>query len=230
MPFTTIFFDLDHTLWDFETNSKETLHEIIKEFDLMQKGLPSAETFIQCYQQINDQMWDEYRRGLLDRITLRNSRFHMAMLVFGIDNYDESLEMGEFYLRESPRKKNLFPHAIATLEYLREKYKLHIITNGFDEVQYIKLEHSNLACYFDHVITSEAANSKKPEPEIFEYALSMTNSTVSDCIMIGDSLDQDIAGARNYGIKTVYFNPNKIQHNEQVNYEISSLHELKEFL
>lgn len=227
MPYTSIFFDLDHTLWDFETNSTQTLLEIVNKFQLMQLGLPSSAQFISCYQKINDKMWDDYRRGLIDRTTLRNNRFHKALLVFGIDNYEMSLEMGEYYLRESPLKKNLFPHALETLAYLKDKYKLHIITNGFNEVQFIKLEHSELAPFFTHVITSEAANSKKPEAEIFDYALRLANTTAKESLMIGDSLEQDIAGARNYGMDQVFFNPHKIKHAAQVSYEIYALHELK---
>ena len=230
MPYKTIFFDLDHTLWDFETNSAQTLHELITNFDLMEKGLPSAEKFISCYRQINDKMWDDYRKGLVDRTTLRNTRFHKALLEFNIDEYDLSLKLGEFYLKESPLKKNLFPHAIETLSYLKKKYDLHIITNGFNEVQFIKMEHSELAPFFTHVITSEAANSKKPEAAIFDYALNLTKVKPNECIMVGDSLEQDIAGARNYGIDQIFFNPNKIKHADKVSFEIFSLDELRAIL
>ena len=230
MPYTTIFFDLDHTLWDFETNSAHTLHEIIRDFDLMQKGLPSAEKFILRYQQINDKMWDDYRKGLVDRSTLRNSRFHHALLEFEIDDYELSLKMGEYYLRESPLKKILFPHALETLSYLKNKYELNIITNGFKEVQFIKLEHSLLAPYFTHIITSEAANSRKPAAGIFDYALQLSNAKAIESIMIGDSLEQDIEGARNFGMDQIYFNPKKIKHSEKVSFEIHSLEQLKTIL
>ena len=230
MQYNTIFFDLDHTLWDFQTNSTETLHEIIKHFGLLELGLPSAEKFISCYQQINDKMWDDYRKGLIDRFTLRNSRFYKALLQFEMDEYELSLKMGEYYLRESPLKKNLIPQALETLSYLKNKYDLHIITNGFNEVQFIKLEHSALAPFFTQVITSEAANSKKPEAAIFEYALKLTKAKASESIMIGDSLEQDIVGARNFGMAQVFFNPNKIKHAEQVSFEITALDELRELL
>lgn len=230
MQYSTIFFDLDHTLWDFETNSTQTLLEIVKEFQLHEKGLLSAENFISQYQQINEAMWEEYRKGLVDRVTLRNTRFHKALLQFNIDDYELSLKMGEYYLRESPLKKNLFPHALETLTYLKKKYDLHIITNGFNEVQFIKLEHSALAPFFTHIITSEAAESKKPEAKIFDYALQLSNAPVNKSLMIGDSLEQDIIGARNYGMHQVFFNPNKIKHSEEVSYEIHSLHELTQIL
>jgi putative hydrolase of the HAD superfamily len=230
MPFKTIFFDLDHTLWDFDTNSTNTLLEIVEKYELISHGLPSTIEFISCYQSINEKMWEEYRLGLVDRTTLRNTRFHKALLAFGIDNYDLSLQLGDYYVKESPLKKNLFPHALETLTYLKKKYELHIITNGFNEVQFIKLENSLLAPFFTHIITSEAANSKKPESEIFDYALKLAQAKVEDCVMIGDSLAQDIAGARNFGMKQIFFNPNKIQHTAEVSYEINSLHELKEIL
>lgn len=221
-----IFFDLDHTLWDFETNSRETLLEIIADFSLLEKGLPSTELFINRYQQINTEMWDDYRKGLLDRLTLRNTRFHRALLAFDIDDYELSLKLGEQYLKRSPIKKNLFEGALQALSYLKNKYELHIITNGFNEVQFIKLEHSQLAPFFTHIITSEAANSKKPEKEIFDYALNLAQAKTSESIMIGDSLAEDIQGARNYRIDQIYFNPHKNQHTQQVTFEISSLLEL----
>ena len=221
-----IFFDLDHTLWDFETNSRETLLEIIADFSLLEKGLPSTELFINRYQQINTEMWDVYRKGLLDRLTLRNTRFHRALLEFDIDDYELSLKLGEQYLKRSPIKKNLFEGALQALSYLKNKYTLHIITNGFNEVQFIKLEHSQLAPFFTHIITSEAANSKKPEKEIFDFALNLAQAKSSESIMIGDSLAEDIQGARNYGIDQIYFNPHKNQHMQQVTFEISSLLEL----
>ena len=221
-----IFFDLDHTLWDFETNSRETLLEIITEFSLLEKGLPSAQVFINRYQQINTEMWDDYRKGLLDRLTLRNTRFHRALLEFDIDDYELSLKLGEQYLKRSPLKKNLFEGALQALSYLKNKYTLHIITNGFNEVQFIKLEHSQLAPFFTHIITSEAANSKKPEKEIFDFALNLAQAKTSESIMIGDSLAEDIQGARNYGIDQIYFNPHKNQHTQQVTFEINSLLEL----
>ena len=230
MQYSAIFFDLDHTLWDFETNSTQTLQEIVSKFNLLEMGLPSADEFISSYQEINERMWEEYRKGKLDRVILRNTRFHKALIEFGIDKYPLSLEMGEYYLRESPLKKNLFPHALETLSYLKQKYDLHIITNGFNEVQFVKLEHSELAPFFTHVITSEAANSKKPEAAIFDYAMRIANAKPENSLMIGDSLEQDIAGARNYGIDQVFFNPNKIKHAEQVSYEIYALHELKTIL
>ncbi len=230
MRLTTIFFDLDHTLWDFETNSRETLLEIVRDFNLVQIGLPSSEQFIQRYQSINDAMWEDYRKGLVDRTTLRNTRFHKALLEFNIDNYSLSLEIGEYYLRESPLKKNLFPHAIETLTYLKKKYDLHIITNGFNEVQFIKIEHSGLAPFFKHIITSEAADSKKPAASIFDFALNLAKAHYTQCIMIGDSLEQDIIGAREYGMQQIYFNPTKVKHEEKVSFEISSLDELLNIL
>ncbi len=230
MSLTTIFFDLDHTLWDFETNSTETLKEIIEDFKLEEKGLISSINFIRRYQQINDQLWDEYRKGLIDRETLRNTRFHRALLEFNINDQAMANDIGEYYLRASPLKRNLFPHAIETLSYLKKKYELHIITNGFNEVQFIKLDKSGLLPFFKHVITSEAANSKKPEHKIFEYALNLSSSSVEQSLMIGDSMEQDILGAKNFGMQQVFFNPGKIKHDEKISYEIHSLDELKNIL
>lgn len=226
MQLTTIFFDLDHTLWDFETNSRETLHEIIENFGLVELGIGNPDAFISTYQRINDALWEEYRKGRIERETLRNARFQIALKEFGIDNAELAHQIGDFYIRESPLKKNLFPNAIETLTYLSEKYKLHIITNGFNEVQFIKLRESGLSKFFSEVITSEAASSKKPESKIFEYALKLSKSNVEECIMVGDSLEHDIVGARNFGMKQIYFNPKAIAHQEMVSHEITSLEEL----
>ena len=147
---------------------------------------------------------------------------------------DETLakQMSERYLDILPTKTNLFPHCIELLEYLTaKKYPMHLITNGFEKTQYQKIKNSGIDRFFTHMVTSEQAGIMKPHAAIFEYALNLTKSTAEKCIMIGDTLEVDILGAKNMGMDTVYFNPAK-PHNDKVipTYVIGSLNELKTIL
>ncbi len=226
MPYEHIFFDLDHTLWDLETNSRETLTELFIEFKLSESGINSPHDFIKEYLHINDRMWVEYRKGLIDKNTLRNSRFHEAFQLFGINNILLAEKFGNEYVKRGPLKTNLFPHTIEVLQYLEQKYKLHIITNGFEEVQHLKMKHSRIDKYFLNIITSEAAGYKKPDIRIFQYAIKKANATLANSLMIGDNLEADIAGAREAGLHQLFFNPQKEKHSQQITFEINNLNQL----
>ena len=230
MPYEHIFFDLDRTLWDFETNSYETLSELAIKYKLSEKGIDSIDEFIATYIQINERMWDEYRKGLIDKNTLRYGRFHETLGKYKITDRDLSENFGNDYISISPLKTNMFPHTIEVLQYLNEKYSLHIITNGFEEVQHIKIKNCGIKHYFDQIITSERAGFKKPDIRIFQYSLDIVNAKPSDSLMIGDSLEADIAGARNAGLHQIYFNPQGDKHDEDITCEIKSLKELLTFL
>lgn len=223
-----IFFDLDHTLWDFETNATETLGEIYSHFRLKDKGVASASGFINMYKSINEKMWDDYEKGKISKEYLRTRRYYKTLLSFGIKDNKLSEKIGEFYIKESPKKTNLFPRAIETLSYLAEKYKMHIITNGFVEVQYLKLKNSGLRNYFEKIIISEEVGSNKPEKKIFSHALMSAGAKKQESVMIGDNLGTDILGAKNSGLDQCFFNPSKKEHKEKITFEISSLDELKE--
>lgn len=134
------------------------------------------------------------------------------------------------YITISPTKKELFPYAHETLDYLQKKYNLYVITNGFNEVQFTKLKNSDLDKYFNKVFTSEDAGAQKPNPVIFEHALKETQSSKQDSIMIGDDLQVDVLGAKNVGLDQVFFNPFKQEHKEEITHEINSLKELQEIL
>ena len=220
-----IFFDLDHTLWDFAKNSKETLSEAFELFSLASLGINWNE-FIHEYWIVNDAFWDDYRKGRVTKEELRYNRFHFTLKHFDVDNFELATSIGDYYVKYSPHKQNVFPNTHETLNYLKSKYKLHIITNGFEEVQYIKLEKSNLAQYFEEVITSENAGVKKPDPKIFNYALELSNAEVQESLMIGDNLEADILGAKEVGIDQVFFNPDGLPNNEEVTFEIQNLKEL----
>lgn len=230
MPYKNIFFDLDRTLWDFETNSHETLTELIAKYKLKEKGIDSDEEFIRNYYLINDRMWEEYSKGLIDKTELRYGRFQKALQHYNIDEIHTAKSLADDYIAYSPLKTNLFPHTAEVLQYLSDKYTLHIITNGFEEVQYIKLKNCNIQHHFNQIITSERAGYKKPDKEIFEYSLNAANATTHNSLMIGDSLDADILGARNAGIHQVFFNPKEQQHTENITHEIRELKDLMSLL
>jgi putative hydrolase of the HAD superfamily len=225
-----IFFDLDHTLWDFKTNATETLWELSDKYKLLEKGIGSVEVFIDNYISINDYLWEDYRKGTISKEQLRFERFHQTLKKHKIVNIDLCNKLSDDYISLCPSKTNLFPNAIKTLTYLKEKYSLHIITNGFEEVQHIKLKNCKLNPFFSEIITSERAGHKKPDIRIFEYAMNSTNAFPEECIMIGDSLEADIIGARDAKINQVYFNPDKNSHSENVTHEISNLYELTNIL
>ncbi|MGC4022085.1 MAG: YjjG family noncanonical pyrimidine nucleotidase [Cyclobacteriaceae bacterium] len=224
-----ILFDLDHTLWDYETNSREALSELFKEYRLNEKSVDEEE-FLKTFYVINNELWDLYDRGLLHRDVIRNERFHKILLHHGIDDYDLSLKLSHDYISESPKKKNLMEGCKETLDYLHSKYPMIIVTNGFDEVQSTKLSSSGIQYYFKDIVTSARAGHKKPAKEIFEFALRENDFSADQAIMVGDNLLTDIAGARNAQIDTVFFNPSKIKHDSPVIFEIEKLPELLNFL
>lgn len=225
-----VFFDLDHTLWDYEMNSEEALHELYDKYELGGLGSVPFNEFFKGFVAINTEIWDAYDRGLTGKEVIRFERFDRVFRHAGIKNYDLSLEFSEDYIKESPKKGNLVAHSKDVLDYLVDRYSLHIITNGFDEIQSVKMESSGITKYFKSVITSARAGCKKPEKEIFEFALRENGFVCSDSIMIGDNLLTDIAGARNASVDTVYYNPYGLPHSETVTYEISSLKELTTIL
>jgi putative hydrolase of the HAD superfamily len=229
MKYKCILFDLDHTLWDYEMNSRESLSEMYIEFGLDRKQV-IEESFLQTFYVINNELWEKYDRGLLHRDVIRNERFHKILLELGIDDYEMSLQLSNKYISVSPKKKNLVEGCKEILNYLHLKYSMLIVTNGFDEIQSTKLSSSGIDHYFKSVVTSARAGHKKPAKEIFEFALSEAGVSSTEAIMIGDNLLTDIAGATNASIDTVFFNPNKIKHDSVVNYEIETLAELMNFL
>lgn len=221
-----IFFDLDHTLWDFETNSLETLKEIFEKHSLKAAGIPDVETFIEVYHRHNHRLWSDYRRGEISKEVLRVQRFGLCLNDFGITDPFIIEAIANDYVTISPTKTNLFPHVYEILTYLKSKYRLHIITNGFVEVQYTKLERSRLRPYFANVITSEEAGANKPDAAIFNYALKLANASAEASLMVGDNAEVDIDGARLAGIDQVLFDFTDEQQDSLATYRITSLSQL----
>jgi YjjG family noncanonical pyrimidine nucleotidase len=225
-----IFFDLDHTLWDYDTNSKETLLELYKTHDLGSRGVHLFDDFFSTFKMVNLNLWDLYDRGVITSEVIRKERFKQILEPF--QAFEQSLcdTLSTDYLASCPKKCNLMPGTIETLDYLAGQYDLTIITNGFEEIQNTKLHAGNLQGYFNHVITSQKAGYRKPAREIFDYALKVNDIAHHEAIMIGDNPVTDIGGAKNAAIDTVLFNPEKMRYSVTAHYEISNLNELREFL
>ncbi len=227
--YKNIYFDLDRTLWDFQTNSEKTLFDLIEKF--APTLIPRFKEFLTIYYELNEKLWVQYRDGLLKKEVLRIKRFSDAFEQMNYLHSDFSEQFSNDYIKESPLKTTLFPYTIEILNYLKNKnYRLFLLTNGFQEVQIVKIRESGLQAYFDKMITSEEAGYQKPHRKIFEYALKTVNAKKDESIMIGDDLENDIYGARRFGMDTVFFNPEGIKHKQKTNYEISSLKELQAIL
>lgn len=230
MKYKCILFDLDHTLWDFETNSSTTLSELYEAHDLNKQGVTNLVDFKKVFSRINTDLWTRYDAGLINREEIRFHRFRNILGHFGIADEKLSMTLSDEYVLQSPKKSALMPNAIDSLEYLASRYPLTVITNGFDEIQGTKLASSGITQYFKSVVTSARAGHKKPAREIFDFALAENGYAHHEAIMIGDNLLTDIGGARNANIDTVYYNPDRTAHTETVNFEIHDLKQLREIL
>lgn len=228
-PYKCIFFDLDHTLWDYECNARETLHEQHTTYGLQERGV-ALDDFHRHFREINVRLWELYDRGQITNDIIRNHRFRRVLERFDIDDDKLSDDLSHAYFYGCPKKANLVPHAKETLEYLSRHYSLTVVTNGFEEIQSVKLLAGNITHYFDYVVTSQKAGYKKPARGIFDYALSLNSLRCHEVIMIGDNLLTDIAGARNASIDTVFYNPAALAHDEEVKHEIRCLSELQKIL
>jgi YjjG family noncanonical pyrimidine nucleotidase len=215
-----VFFDLDHTLWDFEKNSALTFKHVFSNYN----------EFIDIYVPINAKYWKLYRDEQITQQELRYGRLREAFDVMKYTVDDELLyTLSAEYVNNLPRFNHLYEGAIEILEYLKPKYTLHIITNGFHEVQAGKLKNSNIEQYFATITNSEMAGCKKPNPVIFEYALKAANAEKFHSIMIGDCIEADVQGALNCGIDAIYFNEHRLEAHESI-LQINNLLELKTFL
>ncbi|MDP4619632.1 MAG: YjjG family noncanonical pyrimidine nucleotidase [Sediminibacterium sp.] len=231
MAYKDLFFDLDHTLWDFELNSKETMQELYSTHHIAALGITDFDAFFNIYTAHNHRLWDRYAKGFIKQEELRWKRIYLSLLDFKIANEQLSKDMSLEFLQILPTKKKLFPHTIEILNYLKEKdYKMHLITNGFESVQVQKIKNANIAHYFTEVVTSETSNSLKPNKEIFEFALKTANATLSESIMIGDNETADIQGGINIGMDTVFVNHLNVAPTLPATYTITHLKELEELL
>lgn len=223
---TDIFFDLDHTLWDFDKNSVLAFDKIFIE----SHPTINTQVFIEIYAPINQACWKLYQ---VDKITHEELRYERLKQSFDAIEYtisDEAIhKIANEYIDFLPNNNQLFDGAIEILDYLKPKYNLHIITNGFAEVQYKKIANSGLHDYFKTVTNSEMAGVKKPNPKIFEFALSLAKANLQNSIMIGDCIDADVKGAISFGMEAILFNESKVQIHENIK-QVNHLLELKKYL
>ena len=221
-----VFFDLDHTLWDFETNSDKTFAYIFER----NRVTLDLERFTETYRPINRKYWKLFREDKVSKSDLRYSRLREAFDVLEFEAGDDLIHtLSEEYIAYLSLNNQLFAHALEVLEYLRKKYSLHIITNGFEEVQHRKLASSRLEPYFEHVVTSENVGVKKPDPRIFQYALEKAEARPTESIMIGDNYEADIQGALNVGMRAIMCEFNGELPREDVT-TVKTLLELKDHL
>jgi len=228
MKYKHIFFDLDHTLWDFDANARDTLQHLHDELNLSARGVHDFDLFHQTYLAHNLKLWDRYRKGFIKQGELRLKRMWLTLLHFKITDEELAKEMGDIFLQLLPTRTLLFPHTKEVLQYLTAKgYHLHLITNGFEHTQHCKLKNSGIHHFFKQIITSEGSNSLKPEKEIFDYALDKAGAKAAESIMIGDALDIDIAGAVNAGMDQVHVNFTGAAQHFKPTYTVQHLQELE---
>lgn len=203
-----LFFDLDHTLWDFDRNSAESIAELYEQHRLVDLGVPSAADFSEKFIEVNRRLWRAFDLNELTHAYIRENRFPMVLDALGITDVTGFPDLNEGYLSLLPRKAHLTDAARDLLDHLHGRYEMHIITNGFDDIQALKLVSSDIAHYFTHVITNEKSGGyKKPDSRIFEFALNIAGADVKESLMIGDNYEADIRGAQSVGLDTVFYNP-----------------------
>lgn len=225
-----VFFDLDRTLWDFERNSLETIHDLYHEFELRNKNVPSFDEFLAVYRLKNQELWALYRVGKVTKDELRQLRFHLSLKHFYIDDRKMALALNDRYVETCSLKPHLLPNALPVLEYLNDKYELHIITNGFKEAQFVKLRNSGIEPFFKEVIISELYGKAKPHQDIFRHAFDRSGGNAKHSVMVGDDFEADIIGANNAGMDSIYLAEFPKKSQVKPTHHIKGLIELKEIL
>lgn len=221
-----VFFDLDHTLWDFDKNSGLTFDKI---FNIHNVDI-ELNNFLEIYVPTNFKYWKLYREEKVSKTQLRYGRLKDTFDILKIEVSDDLInKLSEDYINYLSSFNHLFEGTHDILDYLSNNYTLHIITNGFAEAQDKKIKASRMSQYFKTVTNSEMVGVKKPNPKIFNYALQQADAVPEESIMIGDSLEADIQGAINVGIDAIYFDYKNVNSEEQYN-TVTELRAIKDFL
>ncbi len=229
MKYKHILFDLDHTLWDYDTNAKETLTDLYDLYQLGKHELFEVNEFVDTFFEINEALWVAYNQDRIKKGYIRENRFKQIFDKLRLPLRHYPLGIDENYLHSCPQKTNKIHYADEILTYLQPHFELHILTNGFNDVQSVKLKKSGLDKYFKELVTSESAEAKKPSAKIFEHTMKQIGAGIDETLMIGDNLNTDIKGARDFGIDQVYYNPE--QNTEyDATYSITCLSDLKAVL
>ncbi|HMT96091.1 MAG TPA: YjjG family noncanonical pyrimidine nucleotidase [Ferruginibacter sp.] len=227
MKYRHLFFDLDHTLWDFDHNARISLRQIFGLYQL--EKIASFQDFYRNYLLHNAALWEKYEKGLIKADELKWKRMWRTLLDFKVADEPLARKLSENFLEILPDQKNVFPHTFEILGYLQQKnYQLHLITNGFEKTQWRKLNSSGLHKFFTRVITSEASNSIKPNKEIFDYALQAAGAGLTESIMIGDNPETDIKGALNAGLDAVFVNHINVATDIKSTFTVTHLQQLEE--
>jgi putative hydrolase of the HAD superfamily len=224
-----LFFDLDRTLWDFDKNSSETLTDAVFHFELQDK-IQDIGNFISHFNLHNDFVWELYRQRKMNKEKVRFERFRLTLEPYGIDDPAQINELQLYYISNAPLKKNLLDDCIEVLEYLVERYSLYIVSNGFYEIQMLKMQSGKIESYFKKVFTSDVLGHSKPDRKIFEHAVKSVNARKTESLFIGDDPINDIEGPKNFGIDQVWLMTDVALCNAIPTYTIESLSELKNFL
>lgn len=227
MKLKHVFFDLDHTLWDFDTNARLALEELYERHQLKEFGVEAFERFYFMYAAINEKMWEQYRNGLISKENLRVQRFEETFRKLGVPDENIPTNIWDEYLAITPEKTNLIPGAMDLLNWFKSRQiQLHIITNGFRETQKRKLKASGLEVFFNSVIISEEVGVQKPHPQIFNHALAQNNARLTDSLYIGDHPEADVRGGINAGLAVAFYNPSRMEHNFDVLADLQELMQL----
>lgn len=230
MPYKHLFFDLDHTIWDFHTNQITTLKHLFDAYDLS-RYFQDFDRFYESYMPINIGLWKQYQQGEIPKKDIKVGRFYRTFRNAGLDDITTAENFANDFVEGNSEQTAVLPYTFELLEYLKKKrYHLYIITNGFREAQHSKMEKSGLTPYFEKIFISEDIGVSKPRRGFFEHVVKTVNARKEESLVIGDSLENDVKGARDFGLDHVFFNPQKAPHDEEVFKEISSLKELMDWL
>jgi putative hydrolase of the HAD superfamily len=221
-----LFFDLDHTLWDFETNSRLTLFQLYDDFNLAGLQLFTAEELYRKYRWVNRRLWTLFNTGKLTMNELRTLRFEQTFIKLGLKRTAHPDGFSEAFTEQAPKRTAVLPYTHQLLAHIHNRYKLHILTNGHPDSQHIKLQSAGIGHYFTEVVTSSCSGFAKPDKRIFSFALSKANAQAKESLMVGDNLQADVLGAKLAGLDQAYYNPAGYAHREKITYEIKCLSEL----
>ena len=228
MKINTVFFDLDETIWDYRANAEDTLVDLFHNNNL--KNLFNLEDFITVFFIVNRELWDLFDQQKIDKSVIREKRFKIALERLDSSDTNLCMLLQDQFMAQCPQKTKVFPNAIEVINELSNHFNLHIITNGFENIQHHKLNSAGVGHHFKELITSEMAGAQKPDPRIFNLALKRANSIAQESIMIGDNLFADVRGAKNVGMEAIYFNPENEPHTENIQFEVNNLSEILDII
>lgn len=225
-----VFFDLDRTLWDFERNSKQALLTLHSELGVIEL-IPNFYDFLNTYQRINNDLWIDYGKKKISKEALRIERFKQTLQKFNVFDLDLAERLNQGYIEISPNLTHTFPGALEVLKELKKsEYKIHIITNGFKEVQYHKIDNCGFSPYLDVILCSEDVGVNKPHPDIFHYALTKAIAKPEKSVMIGDDLHVDYHGALQAGLHAILFDPQQVRRKRNQDFHVADLRDIPKIL